>query len=93
MYSSQLYFVISLNAIGLQVILMGLIIMVQIQYLPFYDPVSLIVLVSVWTVGEIFSFLVSVLGVKLKVYEKKGTDEPRQQLAKMQKYLKPDERN
>ena len=62
--------------------------MVEAKYLPFSDPVSLIVLTAVGGLGEILSVLVSVVALRLKIYEKKGGEGMRQQLVKMQKYLK-----
>ena len=49
-------------------IFLGMIIMVQIKYLPFYDPAALVIFVTVWVLGEVLSIIVSVVGIKLKLY-------------------------
>jgi hypothetical protein len=49
-------------------IFLGMIIMVQIKYLPFYDLAALVIFVAVWVLGEVLSIIVSVVGIKLKLY-------------------------
>ena len=61
--------------------------MVNEMYLPFYDPATLIIMAVVWGIGEILSVVVSVIAIKLKLYEKKQADPIRQKLGKVQKYL------
>jgi hypothetical protein len=63
-----------LIAIGILVGTLGAIIMINVMYLPFYDPVTLIVFTTVWAIGEILSVLVSFIEIKFKLYEKKPVD-------------------
>ncbi len=82
-FSSQLYFIITLIAIGMQVSLLGVINMVTVSYLPFNDPVTIPLFAMVWVIIEILSVAVSFLAVKLKLYEKKQGDSIRQKLVKI----------
>lgn len=67
-FSSQLYFIISLIAIGLQLSFLGAIAMIQAGYLPFNDPVTYPLFVIVWVICEVLSVAVSFLAVKFKLY-------------------------
>jgi hypothetical protein len=91
-FSSQLYFVISLMAIGMQVALLGIMTMLQMRYLPFYDPVTMCLFAIIWLIVEILSTAVSFASVKLRLYERKQSDPIRLNLNKIDKYLKVDER-
>ena len=61
------------------------------MYLPFYDPVTIPLVLSIWAIVEILSTGVSFAAVKLKLYERKSADSIRQELSKINKYLKKTE--
>lgn len=90
-FSSQLYFVISQVVIGMHLMLLGIVTMLNLRYLPFYDPVTFIVLFIVWVIVQILSTVVSFAAVKLKLYERKEREAIRQKLGKVEKYLRVNE--
>lgn len=59
---------ITLIAVGLQVALIGMVTILQVRYLPFYDPVTIPLLIILWVVIEVLSTAVSFAAVKLKLY-------------------------
>ena len=87
-FSSQLYFLMSLVALGIMIMLMGLLTMLTIRYLPFYDPLTLLLFFMLWVMVAVLSTVVSFAAVKLKLYERKQNDPIRQQLGKINKYMK-----
>ena len=62
--------------------------MLTVRYLPFYDPVTILMFFILWVTVAVLSTAVSFAAVKLKLYERKQTDPIRQQLGKINKYLK-----
>ena len=87
-FSSQLYFLVSLIALGIMIMLMGMLTMLTVRYLPFYDPLTLLLFCMLWVTVAVLSTVVSFAAVKLKLYERKQNDPIRQQLGKINKYMK-----
>ena len=67
---------------------MGIVTMLTVRYLPFYDPVTILMFFIIWVTVAVLSTAVSFAAVKLKLYERKQNDPIRQQLGKINKYMK-----
>ena len=65
--------------------------MLNVRYLPFYDPVTILMFFILWVTVAVLSTAVSFAAVKLKLYQRKQNDPIRQQLGKINKYMKVNE--
>jgi hypothetical protein len=67
-FSSQLFFNTCLQALGLFVLGLGIIMIILSGYLLFNDPVVLPMFLTVWITGDLLSVAVSFIAVKLRLY-------------------------
>lgn len=67
---------------------MGLLIVLESSYMLANDPIVLVLLVTVTVVGDVLSFVVSLVALKMRLYEKKEEEVMRQNLLKTDKYLR-----
>ena len=55
-------------AVGMQMSVMGVMTMLNVRYLPFYDPVTILMFFILWVTVAVLSTAVSFAAVKLKLY-------------------------
>lgn len=68
--------------------MIGLKIILEVNYVSFLDPAMLIIVLIVWFSGNLFSMLLSFLVIKLKFYERKEDVKMRAKLENVEKILK-----
>ena len=83
-----MYIFVFINVFSLSTILLGLKIILEHNYIIYYDPALLIIFSIVWASGSICYTLLSFIVMKFKVYHLKEEVKGRAKLENVEKILK-----